>query len=531
MLSTTLRSALLPGLIAYSLLQCGLSGAADTNGLTGTYYPREDFTGTPVIRVDQQVNFDWGSGTPISTFASDRFSIVWSGQVKPTTSETYTFYTTSDDGIAVWVNGRRLINNFTQHAATENSGTIALTAGQKYNIVIKYYEYKGNACAKLSWSSPSIAKQIIPTTQLFSGMVAESLALVTPPTSRTNPAWLEGISGEAAGPVSVKVSGVAVQTVREGTAGWYAKNSASGQPAGIVLPNTGSVPVLVTANQQSLSSTLSWAVTDLASLPYGMERIVIRPGDKLLLSVGGTGTNAEIDTNFTGTFVPRVTGAPGTKFPTTFSTSGTFALRARRDGVEVGRLTVVVPNVGFAGPIADHIGFIRGKTVTVTPEAAAPDVMFRGDDQLGLIAGTSSITGANVRLSLLAVSPGRPNLQARIGDEFGPLLAQYPIDVFSLHSSAEKSVKLISQYPDGSLLTQGRLTMDPLVRDLSISMHVFISGVTFANSTLDMQVSTNAFSPDGLLGIYDYGLIQSPGGYYHLCHTIQVTQNGEVISP
>lgn len=531
MLSTIIRSAKLLTLISYSLLQCGLSDAADKSGLTGTYYPREDFTGTPVTRIDSKVEFDWGDGSPIPTFASDRFSVVWTGQVQPTKSETYTFYTTSDDGIVLWVNGRLLISNFSQHAATENSGTIELLAGLKYNIIVKYYEYKGNACAKLSWSSPSVPKQIIPSTQLFPGSVPESLALMTEPTSRTNPAWLEGISGGAAGPVSVSVSGVATSTVREGSTAWYANNSPSGQPAGIVLPNTGSVPVVVTASQQTLSSTLSWEVTDLASLPYGMERLVVRPRDKLLLSVGGTGTIIEIDTNFTGTFVPRLTGTPGTKFPTSFPSSGTFALRARRDGVDVGRLTVVVPRVEFAGPIADHIGYNRNKTVTVTPESAAPDVVFRGDNQIALLTETTNITAANVKLSLIPISPVRPKLQARIRDAFGPLLAQYPIDVFSLHSSAEKSVKLISQYPDGSLLTQGRLTMDPLVPNLSVSMHVFISGVTFANSTLDMQVSTNAFSSTDLLGIYDYGLIQSPGGYYHLCHTIQVTQNGEVISP
>jgi hypothetical protein len=87
--------------------------------------------------------------------------------VQPVYTETYTFYTQSDDGVRLWVNGKLLIDNWTDHAATQNSGTITLTAGQKYSIKMEYYENSGGAVAKLSWSSPSQAKQVIPKARLF----------------------------------------------------------------------------------------------------------------------------------------------------------------------------------------------------------------------------------------------------------------------------------------------------------------------------------------------------------------------------
>lgn len=49
----------------------------------------------------------------------------------------------------------------------ENSGTITLEAGQRYNIRIEYYENGGDAVAKLLWSSNSQTKQVIPQTQLY----------------------------------------------------------------------------------------------------------------------------------------------------------------------------------------------------------------------------------------------------------------------------------------------------------------------------------------------------------------------------
>ena len=64
------------------------------------------------------------------------------------------------------MNGQLVINNWTDHATTENSGTISLTAGQLYAIKMEYYENGGAAVAKLLWSSPSTPKQVVPQSQL-----------------------------------------------------------------------------------------------------------------------------------------------------------------------------------------------------------------------------------------------------------------------------------------------------------------------------------------------------------------------------
>ncbi len=142
-------------------------GGGTGTDLKGEYYDNTNFTTLKVTRTDATVNFDWGSGTPDPTVGADTFSVRWTGQVQPLYSQTYTFYTTSDDGVRLWVNGVQLVNNWTDHGPTENSGTIVLTAGQKYDILIEYYENGGGAVAKLSWSSTSQAKQIIPQSQLY----------------------------------------------------------------------------------------------------------------------------------------------------------------------------------------------------------------------------------------------------------------------------------------------------------------------------------------------------------------------------
>lgn len=151
------------------------------DGLKAEIFPSVSLTGTPVTRVDGTVNFDWGTGVPASGIGADNFSVRWTGEILPLYSETYTFTTTSDDGVRVWVNGTKIIDNWTDHAAADNSGTIALTAGKRTSIKIEYYERGGGAVMKLAWASARQAKQIVPQSQLFSSS--------EPPATSTTTCW------------------------------------------------------------------------------------------------------------------------------------------------------------------------------------------------------------------------------------------------------------------------------------------------------------------------------------------------------
>jgi len=142
--------------------------AAASNGLTGEYYDNMDFTSLRVTRVDGTVNFDWAGGSPDGSIGPDTFSVRWTGKVRPQFSETYTFTTVSDDGVRLWVNGQLIVNNWSDHAPIENAGSITLSAGQSVDIRMEYYENGWGAVAKLLWSSPSTAKQVIPQNVLFS---------------------------------------------------------------------------------------------------------------------------------------------------------------------------------------------------------------------------------------------------------------------------------------------------------------------------------------------------------------------------
>ena len=73
----------------------------------------------------------------------------------------------TDDGCRLWINGQQIINNWRTQTATEQSGSFTMIGQQRYNIRMEYYEERGNAKASLSWGNPSMAKTIIPQSQLY----------------------------------------------------------------------------------------------------------------------------------------------------------------------------------------------------------------------------------------------------------------------------------------------------------------------------------------------------------------------------
>jgi hypothetical protein len=137
------------------------------NGLIGQYFDNSNFTGTSMTRTDATVNFNWALGSPASSMGVDYFSVRWTGQIQPQYSQTYTFYVTGDDGVRLWVNGVLIINKWVPQDATEWPGSIALTAGVKYNIKLEYFENYGYAVSQLRWSSASTPKAIIPVSRLY----------------------------------------------------------------------------------------------------------------------------------------------------------------------------------------------------------------------------------------------------------------------------------------------------------------------------------------------------------------------------
>ena len=152
------------------VLVLGLVGlASGTEGLRGEYY--HGSSGNPwrdliMVRIDPTIDFSWGDGSPDPSINIDGFTVRWTGMIEVPASAIYTFHTQTDDGIRLYVNGQLIINNWTDHGGTHDSGDISLKTGQKYEIIMEWYENGGGAICELSWESSTIAREAIPSQYL-----------------------------------------------------------------------------------------------------------------------------------------------------------------------------------------------------------------------------------------------------------------------------------------------------------------------------------------------------------------------------
>ena len=114
-----------------------------------------------LVREDSSIDFGWGSGSPDSTINADYFSARWSRKLALVDDGTYRFTVRGDDGLRIFVDGSPLTltqvggtdfpNSWSIHSARTYSGEVALT-GCVHDVVVEYFENKGQAEARLSWT-------------------------------------------------------------------------------------------------------------------------------------------------------------------------------------------------------------------------------------------------------------------------------------------------------------------------------------------------------------------------------------------
>jgi hypothetical protein len=159
---------------------------AMAGGLRGQYYAGTNFETLRLTRIDPTVDFAWAGAAPDPAVPATDISVRWTGTVVPLYSEVYTFFTASDDGSRLWVDGQLLVDQWRDQGVTEVGGVTSapLVAGKKYVIVMEFYQGGGGSGAFLRWQSASQAKEIIPESRLL------------PPLNLAGPAWQQLEEGD-----------------------------------------------------------------------------------------------------------------------------------------------------------------------------------------------------------------------------------------------------------------------------------------------------------------------------------------------
>ncbi len=147
-----------PGTV-WSFTTTGPGGGIKAEYFNGTI-PGGD---AALTRIEPAIDHSWGDpGGPGAPIGNDQFSARWTADLEATATGAFTFITSSDDGVRLWLDGKLIIDDWSDHGTTEDRATVNLVCGQIYSLRMEYYENIGGAVATLSWESPSVDQEIIP---------------------------------------------------------------------------------------------------------------------------------------------------------------------------------------------------------------------------------------------------------------------------------------------------------------------------------------------------------------------------------
>jgi len=147
--------------LARYLLRDQAGGVGEFPGLTFEYFEdpfredRPDFDALAPVRRGTHPRFVLVPG-----HRPEEFGYRFCGSLAAPARGSYTFYTSSDDGSMLYVDGELVVDNAGEHGTQERSGTVELDAGA-HTIEVTFFERHGGEELEVRWEGPGFAKEEI----------------------------------------------------------------------------------------------------------------------------------------------------------------------------------------------------------------------------------------------------------------------------------------------------------------------------------------------------------------------------------
>jgi alpha-L-fucosidase len=98
--------------------------------------------------------------------AKEYYGFSFRGYIMVPATDIYSFYTSSDDGSALWIDGKKVADNDGLHGMKEVGAEVGLAQGY-HAIRVDYFNKTGSDGLTVSIHSPAIKKQAVPAGMLF----------------------------------------------------------------------------------------------------------------------------------------------------------------------------------------------------------------------------------------------------------------------------------------------------------------------------------------------------------------------------
>ncbi len=172
------------------------------NGLKTTFFADKGLTRALLTRVDPTIDFNWDNQPPAPGLPAENYAVRWTGYLVPPQTGAYTLVVTADDGIRLWLDDKRLLNEWHLQEPTDYRLPVTLTAGRAVALRVEYYQDRIQARAQVRWLLPD-DEQIAPE---IPGLQAPTPRQISPrylfQTNPTVPAPVASLPPPVAPPVT-----------------------------------------------------------------------------------------------------------------------------------------------------------------------------------------------------------------------------------------------------------------------------------------------------------------------------------------
>jgi PKD repeat protein len=114
------------------------------------YYDNRKLEGDPVlVRNEEEIDHDWGRGSPGGDVPDDNFSARWTQEID-FDGGTYLFKVRVDDGVRLWVDDDLVIDSWRDGSSRLEVKEHPVKDGKR-DVEVEYYERRGGAEIEVSW--------------------------------------------------------------------------------------------------------------------------------------------------------------------------------------------------------------------------------------------------------------------------------------------------------------------------------------------------------------------------------------------
>lgn len=122
-------------------------------GFEAVFYGDETLGTEAARRHDREISFDWNESSPVAGVPGDGWSARWTGTFTPPASGKYRFRAAADDGVRVFVGGKKVIDDWIVQVASEHEANVDLPAGTPVPLIVEYFQAAGGSSLHFSVAS------------------------------------------------------------------------------------------------------------------------------------------------------------------------------------------------------------------------------------------------------------------------------------------------------------------------------------------------------------------------------------------